>query len=244
MITSSIEIPHADLRFVVQALCTLPEPLRPTHHRFGEDEDGKPIKELEKFLDLQTNAGLGPFLTSDAATYDVGFFDGLVGDERVKSKTITCRITFKCDADLISIFFNHISVVRPIFGFACDESEYQYRNRVIAKRGMNTVESWVGRDLEKYVPGLYWFTLLSDSLLERHNVSISSIKALALHHSQPSDGLHLFNFYERPSDWKNNSVIEEACSSLNGFFNIKKAKDEIESAQNFLDLQDVLRSWK
>lgn len=46
------------------------------------------------------------------------------------------------------------------FFFAADRDEYEHRNRFKAEVGDSLVEAWVGRDLTRYLPGLYWRTML------------------------------------------------------------------------------------
>jgi len=41
--------------------------------------------------------------------------------------------------------------------------------------GEDHIESWIGRKLEKYSPGVHWHTLLSDGLLTRHGVKLAGL---------------------------------------------------------------------
>ena len=91
MIESTLNFQSSDLRSIVASVCALPEGLRPTHHSLGENEAGEPILDVETFLDSLHGAGVGPFLKGARVTYDIGYFDGIVGSERVKSQSIVCN---------------------------------------------------------------------------------------------------------------------------------------------------------
>ena len=41
-----------------------------------------------------------------------------------------------------------MAMAHPIFGFACMAEEREHRNRITTKLGINTIESWVGRDTQ------------------------------------------------------------------------------------------------
>ena len=80
----------------------------------------------------------------------------------------------------IETFFETIAVANPMFGYAAAGSEYKHRNRIFVTQGKNHIESWVGRDLNKYIPGLYYYTLLSKRVLDTLGVSYSELVSLAL----------------------------------------------------------------
>lgn len=243
MIEAALEFQSADLRSIVAVFCTLPEELRPTHHSLGEDEVGEPILDTEKFLDSLLGAGLGPFLKGARVTYDIGFFDGLVGSERVKSNSIICNCLLEVEPSLVKKFLVHMAAAQPIFGFACAPEEREQRNRVTTKQGVNTIESWVGRDTQKYVPGFYWLTLLSEALAKKHAIPLSAVEKVAHEHIK-IEGQYLFRFYEQPEDWQKTLAVTELCASLPGVFNVEKIKPHLSAATNFLDMNSLLREWK
>lgn len=243
MIQSTLEFHSADLRSIVAAFCTLPERLRPTHHGLGENDVGKEILDTETFLDSLSGAGLGPFLKSSSATYDIGYFDGFVGGKRTKSSSIICNCFLEVDPAVAKKFLLHMAIARPVFGFACAQDERHQRNRVIIKQGVNTIESWVGRDTQKYVPGFYWLTLLSEALATTHSVPLSAVEEIALEHIGLEGGQHFFRFYERPEDWRTTSAVATLCGSLPGVFDVEKAKEQLSKATNFLELDAALRNW-
>jgi hypothetical protein len=136
-----------------------------------------------------------------------------------------------------------MATAHPIFGFVCAPEERERRNRTKIKQGMNTIESWVGRDIQKYVPGLYWCTLLPASLAQRHNLPLSKVASIALEHVELEGSHHLFRFYEKPEDWRSANALQELYSSLPGLFDVDKIRPALEDAKTYLELSDMTGNW-
>jgi hypothetical protein len=160
-------------------------------------------------------------------------------------KPIICHGYIDVDPALVQEFMAEMAGLNPIFGSACMQEERYQRNRVTTRLdAKTTVESWVGRDTQKYVPGFYWLTLLPDALAKQHDVPLSEVKKVAQEHLELEGGQHLFRFYERPEDWQMKSTVIELCASLPGVFNVEKVKAQLPTVKNFLELNSMLRDWK
>lgn len=236
MIDSTLQFSPQALRSVVAAFLSLPEQIRPTHHSLGEDEVGEPIhdraSQLEKFAKKTSSFSL----TGSRVAYDIG----LAG-----TKPIICNCFLDVEPSLAEQFVIHMATAQPTFGFACSREERYQRNRVtIQLDAKTTVESWVGRDTQEYVPGFYWLTLLSDALAKQHGVPLSEVEKVAQKHLKLEGGQHLFRFYERPEEWQTTSAVTELSASLPGVFNVEKIKSLLPIAKNFLELDSLLRAWK
>lgn len=179
MIESTLEFESASVRRVLQAFLTLPQGLRPSHCSRGEDEKGDLIGDAEKFVDSAINQTAGPYLKNLHCRYDIS----LAGD-----KPIICNCFLDVEPMLARQFLTHMAAAQPIFGFACSPDEREQRNRVTTKQGINTIESWVGRDTKKYVPGFYWLTLLPEVLAAQHGVPLSAVKQVAQEHIELEGG--------------------------------------------------------
>jgi hypothetical protein len=136
-----------------------------------------------------------------------------------------------------------MTVADPMFGFLAAEEERFHRNRVVVKLGNNTIESWVGRDITKYVPGLYWITYLSYDLLRAHNLPVKPIKAIAKETTESHAGL-VVRLYDEPVQWKHTKKIDDVCFSTNGIFSIDRVKPLISLANNYVELSDLLNDWR
>lgn len=235
MIETELEFHPGALKQIVGTLLSLPAELRPSHHSLGEDEKGQPINDPRAFADSLEERSPGPFLTGRHCT----FYFSLAAP-----KPIICRGDLDVEPALTKRFMVEMASLRPIFGFACMQEERYQRNRVTTQQGVNTIESWVGRDTQKYVPGFYWLTLLPDALAKQHGVPLSAVEAVAQEHIELEGGQHLFRFYERPEDWQATSAVTELCASLSGVFDVEKVKPQLSASKNFLELNSMLREWK
>lgn len=222
---------------VVMAFFDLPAQIRPVH--FSHDE--KPAKDADRIADQKRFAA---FVTKSPS----GFFllgPGLTCSIRIATgRPLVCDCFLDVAPEAAEDFLAHMSKARPIFGFACMPGERERRNRVITKQGSNKIESWVGRDTQKYVPGLYWLTLLPDALARQHDVPLAAVAAVAQKHVALGSGQHLFRFYERPEDWQETSAVTDLIASLPGVFDVEKIRPQLLAAKNFLDLNAFLREWR
>lgn len=235
MITVELTFLPSAKRRVLQSFLTLPEELRPTHRSAGENDIGTSIGDPDRSCDDMEKSGSGFFLKRSHATYDLIF----AGD-----RPIVCNCFLDLKPSLVEILLIHMAGLHPIFGFACAWDELERRNRVTIKQGVNTIESWVGRNTQKYIPGLYWLTLLPGALAKKHGISLTTIEQAALEHTVLEDDQHLFRFYERPEDWRSSQSVEELSSASPGIFNVDKIKPALMTAKNFSDLGAMLRKWE
>ncbi len=235
MIEAGLEFQASARRLVVESFLLLPGELRPTHESANEDEAATKIQDYDKFLEGVMKHETGFFLKGPSITYDIS----LAGN-----RSIICNCFLDVDPALAKIFLTLMAKAQPVFGFACAPEEREYRNRVTIKQGVNTIESWVGRDTQKYIPGLYWLTLLPAELAEKRGASLSVIGGIALEHLELEGQQHLFRFYEKPENWRSAAAVKELCSSLPGIFDIEKVRPQLESAKTFLELNTMINTWK
>jgi hypothetical protein len=235
MIEARLEFEAGSLEQVLEQLLSLLGDLRPTHYSFGEDEEGKLIGDPVRFIKSVKNQVPGPYLIGRNCSYDISVSG---------PKPLVCHAYIPDGPPLAEQFLMHMATAQPIFGFACTKEERYQRNRVIFKQGVNTIESWVGRDTQKYVPGFYWLTLFPAALAKQHGISLSAVAKFACEHVELEGGQHLLRFYDRPEDWQSASTIAELYASLEGVFNIEKVKLQLLNAKNFLEVDAILRAWK
>lgn len=235
MIETELVFHTGTFRQVARALLSLPKGLRPTHHSLGEDETGLPIDDPVAFASSVEEQPPGPFLTGPCCSFHFSL---------ASPRPLICRGDLDVAPDLAKRFMLEMAGIKPIFGFACTSEERYQRNRITLRQGVNTIESWVGRDTEKYVPGFYWLTLLSDALAKQHDISIDSVKAVVLEHIELEGGQHLFRFFDRPEDWQSAIALNRLCTSMSGVFNLERVKTQLSGAQTFLELNAVLRAWR
>ena len=181
------------------------------------------------------NREYGFMLNAPKATYDISI---------VTNHPIICRVFFKkIVPSLAQEFMMHMASAHPIFGYASTEEERYRWNRVKTIRGNNHIETWVGRDPSKCVPGLYWLTMLSGDLARRHGVAIEALDGVAKDHVLFDKDWHLFRFYDAPEDWRESSGVSDLRTNLTGIFDIEALRPQILAAKTWLEACDVTHAW-
>ena len=233
---------NVDVGDLVGCIQGLPEPIRPIY--FAEDE-GKIVKanvlsNEARFEKFRKKNSTGFFLCAENNT----LID--ISTRRVGYVEVTLYLADGVSGEFASVFFKVLIDRKPFFGFACDEEEYDRRNRFYITIGKNRVESWIGLDLEKYIPGVYWYTLLSDELLSKHGVNLASLSAEAISKEALGDGsLHLLKFYEKPEDWKENAErLDERCKCTDGVFSRRSVEAAVSGMSNYLEYDDIIADWR
>lgn len=237
MIEAGLEFEDAT-DHVLKALLELPVELRPIYFSHEEKvaSDADRVTDQKRFAAFVARSQSGFILFGPSGvSYSVRIIGG---------KKLFCDCDLDVAPETAQHFLMHMSKARPIFGFACLPAEREWRNRVTTQQGVNKIESWVGRDSQRYVPGIYWLTLLPEALANQHGVPLSAVGAIAQEHIKLEDGQHLFRFYEKPEDWQGTTAVTDFSASLPGVFDVEKIKPKIMAVKNFLDMSALLREWR
>lgn len=242
MITATLYFENGiDAGDLVNSLQGLPESIRPVY--FAEDE-GKIVKanvlsNEERFENFRKKNPTGFFLYSENKT----LID--VSTRRVGYAEVTLWLE-SLRGELVPAFFGALAAHNPVFGFSSDEGEYKHRNRYYITIGANHIEDWVGRNLEKYIAGVYWYTLLSNSLLAQHNVKLAdlSVEAISVE-ALGDDSLHLLKFFESPVDWEENAErLDNLCERIAGVFSKRSVEAAVQGVSNYLEYDEIITDWR
>lgn len=230
---------YANERFeaVIEVLLHLPESLRPT--RFRRDEGVPKSKDVvsdvprfRAFLDKGLN---GAFLYAERTIYS--FANAGPSEFYV--------YILKLDAQDANILMRDLGGLGVSFGYAADIAERHHRNRLVKSASYGTDEAWVGRNWHRYLPGLYWLTILPASLAKQHEVPLEILKRAALAVEELAAGVWLLKFFESPEHWLAHSgKLDRLCQETQGLFSISRVRPAFEEAKTFLETAEVLRSWR
>jgi hypothetical protein len=235
MIRAALTFPLSMTDLVTKTIMHLPEILRPTVISLAEDEPATAIGDINVFLDTFKMPTIGVYLENSTVQYDLRRFQ--------KNTLIVDADLGDISDDVVRDFLIHMAAPRPFFGFACTQKELEYRNRITVKFGINIMESWVGRDTRRYIPGLYWWTLLPASLAEQHGIPLSILVRAAQEHIELEGQQHLLRFYESPEDWRSAAVMGELYHSCPGIFDVEKLRPKLRGMTNFLEINAILHDW-
>jgi hypothetical protein len=235
MIKSALEFPLSKTDLVTKTILSLPEMLRPTTVSLAEDEATIPIGDINRFLHTFKMPSIGVYLENSNVLYDL---------RRSSPSTWIVVADMEAIPDAaVKDFLVRMAIAQPIFGFACADKEREYRNRITIKFGINTMESWVGRDARRYIPGLYWWTLLPASLAEQHGIPLPSLVEAAQEHIELEGKQHLLRFYDKPEDWQSAAFMAELYRTNPGIFDVEKIRPKLEGVETFLEINAILHDW-
>jgi hypothetical protein len=229
---------------LVESLRGLPDTIRPAY--FTENEGkipkGNMLTDEARFKEFRKKNGSLGFLLYSAnkkTTIDI--------TPRVGYAEVTLWLKTGSPEELVPVFFSSLVVHHPIFGFSCDYDEFVHRNRRYDTIGMFHMETWVGRKPEKHIPGVYWYTLLSDHFLTRHGVRLADLCAEAISAKNLKDGsLHLLKFFESPKDWKAHMErLDDLCERTDGVFSKRVVDAAIQNkgVMTYHEYNDFISQW-
>lgn len=228
---------------LVRDLQRLPDPIAPLY--FTEDE-GKIIKKnvlsnWSRFSDFLKENTLGFILYAENKAFSFDISTRSVGYDE-----ILLYLEDQSSHGLIPTFFRTLAGQEPVFGFACDEKEYDHRNRHYKTIGPNHIEAWIGRRLEKYISGVYWYTLLSDKLLSQHHVNLSELASEAISNEASGNGsVHLLRFFEEPEDWQQNvGRLDDLCKRVDGVFSRYTVDAAMTGVTTLSEYDEALAQWQ
>lgn len=226
---------------LVKDLQKLPEAIRPVYFAADEGKVSKSniLSDRLRFEKFMKKHPLGFFLYSKSKTL-LNLSTGRVGYAEV-----TLWLEAGPPDTLVSAFMRALVGRKPVFGFACAEDEYKHRNRHYITLGENHIESWIGRRVERYIPGVYWYTLLSDGLLAKHGVALTELAAEVVASEAVGDGsLHLLKFFEQPEQWEAQACrLDALCARVKGVFSRGSVDTAVTSLMTYLEFSDAMAQW-
>lgn len=243
MITATLYFEKGvDVGGLVKNLKCLPELIKPVY--FAKDE-GKIIKtnvlsDEDRFLSFRKENPTGFFLYTENKT----FID--ISTRHVGHAEVTLYLADGLPSELVEAFFKRLVESMPVFGFASDEDEYKHRNQYRITIGKNHIEDWIGRRLEKYISGVYWYTLVSNGLLKRHGIKLTDLAAEATALATLGDGSsHLLKFFDSPEDWKENAErLDNLCERVDGVFSRRSVEAAVAGITDYLEYDAAIAHWR
>lgn len=218
----------------------LPKPFYPTYFSDSEGVVNKQndlYEDKERFLKFRVANPLGFFLYCPSCTIDIDFNEDETCNLFIE---ITKKVSYSKAFDLIKVFLS----ISPVYAFACDWEEYVARNKLFKQFDNYSLEAFVGRDADKYLPGLYWGNLLSRALMEHHSISIENITKHAYLAKELNNDYFWVQMYENSGNWKENcNRIDDICNSLDNVFSKKAVFDQVASIEDREAYDKFLDQW-
>lgn len=245
-----------DLASVVNSLQELPSPIRPVYFSENNERPEAPV-----FVRRASRRGI-TFVKIDLRSDEQGFIDyqkdhpsgfvlysenNTVVDISSGSEYTTVAIYLEnhLSRSYVTDFFSCLVRHKPVFGYASEASEYDHRHRHCITIDKNRIESWIGRSLQKYITGVYWYTLLSDDVLEKHGVILPDLASEAIAAETVNNGsLHLLKFYDEAEEWPLHAErLDGICDKVEGLFSRRSVDSAVSGVTSFLEYCFVIDEW-
>jgi hypothetical protein len=237
MIKIGFYFPNEQLSILIETLLGLPHDLRPQFFSYGEKIRNKKdlVDDSERFEPFLKKALSGFFLFSQkllfqfliAENVDIQFF--IEGVSREDAKLLVKQLS-KC---------------LPAFGYVSNIDERRHRNTLAKQASYGHQTAGVGIDWRRYIPGIYWITVIPNTLIELHHVPFDKLKAAAEGCEESIPGVWMLRFFDDPDKWQEHAErLDRLCAETPGIFSVSRVRPAFEAATTFLETEDVLYSWR
>ncbi len=237
MIETYFYFPNPCLPLLLEALLDLPADLRPQFFSYGERLKSKKdlVEDRDRFEPFLKKALSGFFLFSKKLLFSFLIRGGVEIE----------LFVYKASNEDAKILVQRLSKCLPAFGYASDVEEHRHRNTVSKQASYGHETAGVGNDWRRYIPGVYWMTVIPTTLAEQHGVSIDQLKALALEVEESIPGVWILKFFELPEEWQGHvERLDRFCAEMPGMFSVENVRPAFEAATTFLESGAVLHPWR
>lgn len=221
LIKASFDSRAAASSWIEQGLPNLPVEIHPTH--FGEHgrttrRVTNQLTEIERFAFHRSKNPGGFDLYGDGFTFDITFFDHIPSEIIVWFGAGDPR------------FEKHGFAVLELFAragafwcFAGCWDEYAARNRFrIVYVDGGDATGFIGRDVRRYVPGLFWLNYFSNDYIVRMEIDVEELAARLKGTVVPLAEGKILRLYDRPSDWlAQRDKVDDVIQQTKNFFSMR-----------------------
>ncbi len=229
-------LPEEHLGKFYQELAKLPSNLNHIQMSDGENDPKLPItfQDLATDTNVPVNTVGGYFLHARDVCYGVSFFEN------------EARFFIECSCDENAFVLMKMLATFPvIYAYASQIEEREHQNRIVVKKPYGIHEAWVGRDFNRYLPGMYWLNLIPKSLLTKHGVTAKEINSIAISCEKSNNKNYLIQLYSSSIDWVDQvAKVDKWREDTPGVFYKQTAEIALKKGTNFLDDCDATNEWK
>jgi hypothetical protein len=216
----------------------LPTEYRPT--RFGTEEGALGASdrlEDSRYRQVLADVSTPCFLFADKCRFDV------TPSFRSDYATVFVEPSSDMSDDACKLLVDTMMSANASFAFACADAEYLCRNRYVARFGANNIEAWVGRDLGRYLPGVYWYTAFNQDAVAF--VDIRSLNRIGAQRSEAARGVFRIEMPDGPGAWRLwDRELDAILCSAPGVFSLSRIRPELEGAPDLGGLLKLLAMWR
>lgn len=194
-------------------------------------------KAADCFYDNNT---VGFFVHAENCCYDMSL--GSTSPHELKVYIEDSEMDISWAVDL----FHRMHRLGAIYGFCCQLEEQDYRNKLVCAlpKMDGRYEAWVGRDISKYIPGLYGITYISSEQITEKQLDTSLLLSNAESSYEYEDSSILFVFFSNLANWSQYTAkLDSLCNEVEGIFSNYEVARQAESLNEFWQLHELFRKW-
>lgn len=130
----------------------------------------------------------------------------------------------------------------PYYVYAASDKEIYAKHYIEIKQDDGSMAAWLGRDIDKYLPGIYWKNWISKKYISNIEIPIDYIlDSLNLKSTDTGKGI----YFENENDfnaWKNKiDAVNKLAEKYNNIFSIQKV--DVSQIKTPIDLIKLQKLW-
>ena len=224
---------------VVHALKALPEGLAPSGYAAAERGRRVSLSDWTAYSEFVAKNPQGHALFGKRWKYDV-LLTGRTGMALLFGDPLRGKLK---PGDPSAIL-HALADVGLVFGFACDADEYSHRNRYRLALGTTEVSYWVGRDLSRYLPGLYWLTVVSRDRLAAAGIQAESLRDVGDVRSIGPSHIEVMAFGDHADRELHTERVDLFCRGTSGVFSLSRIRPDLDRMPPGDALDDAVARWR
>lgn len=253
----SVSVKLEGFRPLLHHIATLPRPFRPTHFTVGErvrNKESSRIDDVSRFSDFvddRVGRLSGCDLVGEKIRY--GIFVGATRTAKQEPTHIGCSVIMRGahwrPVDYESLLRRLCAVPGVECGDACLRDEWRHRHVCVKALGDTSIQTTLGVDISAQLPGLYWWTVFSDELVQRHQLDRAELDSFSESSERWGGGegslLNAFRLYECPEAWcEQDARISSFLHRHLNFFSLTRIQSKIDAAQTKEEFDAAVRPYR
>lgn len=253
----NLRVKFSGFAAMLHSIAALPKPLRPNYFTVGERVRNKEASRIDNtetfsaFVDEHVRRMSGCDLIGDKISY--GIFVGAARDAQRQPTHVGCSVILRGprwhphDLEFLLRQLCTFPVVES--AEACLREEWIHRHKYVKDIGDMSISGTLGVDISASLPGLYWWTVFSDDLAQRHNLDLNNLSTCTPLIERWVDGtgrvLHALRLYAAPQKWQEEEGrVSAFLQQHSNFFSMTRIQPAINASQTQEEFDATVRPYE
>ncbi len=252
-----IRVRISSFKTLAHLVAQLPEPFRPIYFSKGGRISNKDASRVDDsvqfsdFVDERVDRVSGFDLIGQRIRF--GFFVGETRTASHESTHVGCSIILRgrqwTPADFVLLLKLLCSVPGTERAEACRRDEWEHRHLYVKNLQPISIQTTLGIDMSSTLPSLYWWTVFSKDLIERHSLDVEELSQFSKYserwYTVNGEELHAFKLYDSVEDWKKEERgISYFLESHLNFFSMARINAKIADTRTKEDFDKAVKPYR